>query len=51
MAKDSWNTVYEDDNIIVEKNGYEEYRISYFQDGHFKDEIIFTRDDTYYAGR
>ena len=36
--------IYEDDDWIIDKIG-DNIRISYFKDGHFVDEKIFTKQD------
>ena len=42
MANYNWVTIIETSDWIVEYDpGKGRYRTSYFEDGHFKDEVIF----------
>jgi hypothetical protein len=46
MRSNNWHTIKEIDDWIVDYNSVtREYRISYFEDGHFKDEVIFCEYD------
>ena len=42
IKKSDWvNIIYNDDFIVDYDKEHKRYRVSYFKDNHFKDEIIF----------
>ena len=46
MAKVKWEIIWENDDLTVEYDKENKnYRVSYFEDGHYKDEIIFVYND------
>jgi hypothetical protein len=42
IFKSNWVTIKDNDDWLVEYDTVKHrYRVSYFEDGHFKDEVIF----------
>lgn len=45
-----WEEIFDNDDIVIEKCG-NEYRISFFKDYHFVDEMYYdVKEKTFYGG-